>query len=715
MLANRRDWIYPLTITRYAVALVALGVLVSPSLPLLAQELEPKPGMQRDSEGGESQQALEHTLIFGEKIERSYLETFSSVGIVTADDFKQFDISDTGDAYRRLANVRQIPQAGGNSIQIRGLAADGVTQPSNSAALISIVIDGVTQSPEALKRGARGVWDAEQLEVYRGPQSTTQGRNALAGTVVIKTKDPTFEPEYSVKGIYGELDRQEAAVAISGPIFEDELAFRLTGEYSEYESDIKVNDPGNKKFIKDDYYTVRGKLLYQPKQFEGLEALLTLSHAHDSPTTAPVSGPDFFERIYDASSAFAETREMNLKNYSADIGYALNPGLTLRSVSAYHDTGLEIRNVPTSEVFFRDEDREDDDFTQEFRLEINEAVAGFTGVAGLFYGSFDNKSEGKIAYSGNVFQDGLSERNTETWAAYADLRFRLLDQFDFILGGRYQDDAVKTSREGQTSAGSLNGRERSDFDEFLPKAGVSWNFSQDQTVAVIFRRGYRQGYSGTRVAAGGGSEVYAVKPEYVWTYEVAYRQTALDSRLRFGANAFYNDYEDQQINVVNIDIAPLPFTLNAGDSKSYGAELEANADLGGGFTGYASLGLLRTELGEFPDESCTGGSCSGNSYSQAPEVTASLGGAYAHASGFFASLASDYTGQYYQNIDNNSDLEIDDAFLVNVVVGYEFSHFRVSAYAKNLFDEDYLLAIYSENSAVVGDGRAVGLEVQADF
>ena len=39
----------------------------------------------------------------------------------------------------------------------------------------------------------------------------------------------------------------------------------------------------------------------------------------------------------------------------------------------------------------------------------------------------------------------------------------------------------------------------------------------------------------------------------------------------------------------------------------------------------------------------------------------------------------------------------------------------MSVYANNLFDEDYLLAINSEDSAVVGDGRALGLEVRADF
>lgn len=51
------------------------------------------------------------------------------------------------------------------------------------------------------------LWDVEQVEIFRGSQSTTQGRNSLAGAVVVKTKDPVYRPEYAVQanvGRYGE-------------------------------------------------------------------------------------------------------------------------------------------------------------------------------------------------------------------------------------------------------------------------------------------------------------------------------------------------------------------------------------------------------------------------------------------------------------------------------------------------------------------------------
>ena len=77
-------------------------------------------GAQTDADSEKATAAaVEQVLVLGEKVERPYLETFTSVGIVTAEDLRNFDIGDTTDAFRRLANVRSVPQAGGNSIQIR--------------------------------------------------------------------------------------------------------------------------------------------------------------------------------------------------------------------------------------------------------------------------------------------------------------------------------------------------------------------------------------------------------------------------------------------------------------------------------------------------------------------------------------------------------------------------------------------------------------------
>src|SRR5262245_45549882 len=115
---------------------------------------------------------LEGIVIVGEKVERSYLDTFTSVGVATGEDIKNYNTDDLNDSFNQMANVRSFSSnRGNNGFQIRGLNADGVTQPANSAPLISVIIDGATQSAEGLRRGSRGVWDVKQIEVLRGPQS----------------------------------------------------------------------------------------------------------------------------------------------------------------------------------------------------------------------------------------------------------------------------------------------------------------------------------------------------------------------------------------------------------------------------------------------------------------------------------------------------------------------------------------------------------------
>lgn len=448
---------------------------------------------------------------------------------------------------------------------------------------------------------------------------------------------------------------------------------------------------------------------------ESVEVLLTISHVFDSPSSSPVSGPDFYDRQFAASSLFAEFREMSLQNYSADIAYQMSESVTIRAVTAYHNTDLKIGSSPASASFFRSDHRKDSAFTQELRLEIDNSASPISGVAGLLYGAFEQQADSLILFSGVfVAQDGTFENETETVALYGDFRYQFSNSVALLFGGRYQKDTVRNAANfvSDLGAGGVSDLE-TDYDEFLPKLGVSFELGEEQTVVVTASRGYRQGFAEVRL--GTDNQVVSVDPEFLWAYEIAYRYSGADRGLVLGANVFYNDYTDQQVTVTNPDFAPFTNTLNAGDSTSWGLELEAQYDFGGGFTAYAAFGFLETELGDFSASSCSNERCSGNEYSEAPEYTASLGGVYNHSSGFFTSVSSNYTDEFYKTIDNSESLKVDSNFLLNTVIGYRFKQFKVSLYCNNVLNERYLRGIGSVDEATVGDGRATGLEVLATF
>lgn len=654
----------------------------------------------------------------GEKIKRAYKDTFTSVGVVTQKDIDDYHINDLQDSFNHIANVRYFPNNQGNSgFQIRGLNADGVTQPANSAPLISIIIDGVTQSAEGLKRGARGTWDVKQIEVLRGPQSTLQGRNALAGAVIIETNDPGYELELNAKTSYDNEDGRDAAFAVSGPIVEDQLAVRLSGEFRDHEKNTDYADPANKPLADDKYRNIRGKILIEPEAIDDLTIMLSASDVYDNPTASSefVTGPDFFDRKFDTVSTFTEFREMDVKNHAADIAYEIREGMVLRSITSKNKTDLKIRSAPGNTTFIRADDRKDNDFAQELRLELSDKN-NLSGVVGLFYGDFKQKIDSSIVITGFVIQDGVFKRETESKAAYADLRYKFSNNISVIAGARYQRDKVRNLIDITSVFGDTFTDREAKFNVFLPKYGLAYDIDDNQTIAITASRGYRQGF--TEIKAGTAGEINEVDPEFIWSYEAAYRFVPDDKHFSLGVNVFYNKYSDQQ---VTISVAPaVTNTFSAGDSTSYGAEIEGKYKFANGINIFGSIGLLKTKLGDFKDDTCaiSGGNCKGNKYPGAPSITASLGGIYKHHSGFFTSIDANYTSDYYTfgDINNQSEFELDSRLIANASVGYDFGDVKAKLFIENMFDKEYIInRSITADEATIGNGRIIGAEVLLRF
>jgi len=107
--------------------------------------------------------------------------------------------------------------------------------------------------------------------------------------------------------------------------------------------------------------------------------------------------------------------------------------------------------------------------------------------------------------------------------------------------------------------------------EFLPKAGLAYDLTDNQTVAGTATKGYRSGYAEAVIGSG---TINRVAPEYLWSYEMAYRSRWLEDRLQVNANTFYYDYRDQQLVVDNPFIIGASTTQNVAKSHAYGAEID---------------------------------------------------------------------------------------------------------------------------------------------
>lgn len=665
--------------------------------------------------------SLPPIIITGEKVARSYLETQASVGVATSQDIQTYKLDEAADVYNTMANVRYFHSGANKGMQIRGVSADGVSEPENAAPTIAVIIDGVAQSSEALRRGSRGTWDMQQIEVLRGPQSTVHGPNAMAGAIAMESNDPTFHWEGAAQGVLGTQDRTDGAAMISGPIG-DQIAFRLAAEAREQEKDISQVKAEDNVLNDDKYRSVRGKLLIEPEAIEELTITLMANDVYDQPAVSAVRNP-FFDRTFDSGSqSTEELRKNNVNNYSATVDYDLTDILTLTSVTGKQDTEMTIETAPGNGYFIRDDTREDDNFEQDLRL-VLDGHEKLSGIFGLYYADKDNSSQSSIelpTFSTNV--EATARNEVETSAAYANLRYKIGNGFTVIGGARVQRDTVANFIDRDvTGAVNTSGFDitftkdmdvENSYVAFLPTAGVAYDVTENQTVGLTLSRGYRQGFS--QVVEETNTDIREVKPEYVWTTELSWRDQSIEN-VSWGANLFYNKYQNQQITISDNNVLN---SYNADGSYSYGAELEGRADFGNGLSGYGALGLLKTQLGEVDASSCASSSCEGNDFPEAPALTASIGATYKHQSGFFVSSDANFTGSYYSNssLTNDEDQNISSFFLANARAGYAFSGFSLTAYVENMFDKDYITSVNSTGTrASIGDGRTFGIQLNASF
>jgi len=439
---------------------------------------------QANTEDAGEQPIQDVILITGQKVERSLQDTVASVAVVDAETISQRNYDDLTDTFGEIANVNGVNE--GRGFAIRGLQNRGAAAGDQTSDVSAVYIDGVFIPSTVYASGGVGLWDVSSVEVFRGPQSTIQGRNALAGAIVVSTSDPGDTFEGSAQFAYGDYDTYQTSAAVTIPLHED-FALRMSTDFTGTDgySDnpvLGIDDSGRLHTN-----TSRAKILFTPSAIPEMEVRLGYTYIDSERGTTQIEEQLWPQQRRSLENVLTE-EFLEAGITSLEITYDLSDRITLTSVTSDMNSDYTFSFDPDSQSFGTDvpgmSQFDDEVFSQELRMTYSgDRLEGLLGV--YFYESdsdFDNGSETIVGtafalpdpvtiasvFFGTPTPDALqiaqatairagivtlvpsfpvefnraARDQIENYALFGEFTYSLTDDLRVTLGARYDDESI---------------------------------------------------------------------------------------------------------------------------------------------------------------------------------------------------------------------------------------------------------------------------------
>ena len=630
-----------------------------------------------------TEQALEVITISGDFRTTSLQRTASSLSVIASDEISARNAQNLEEIIARTPNVNfSSGSQRARYYQIRGIGERSqFKEPINPS--VGLVIDGIDFSGIG---SIASTFDVEQVEVYRGPQGTRFGANAMAGMINITSNAPTDSFEGKVRFSAGNYDSYSAGLVLSGPATE-KLNYRLAVE--QYNSDgfiendfLNRDDTNNR-----DELTLRGKLAIVASKD------LTID------ITAFVAD---FDNGYDAFS-LDNTRHtlsdqpgfdrQDTKALAAKFSYQGFNNFTVETIVSYADSTLDygydedwsfvgIRpgwEYSSTDHYFRDKT------STTFELRAVSVPGGeiFNGstawVTGLYYKQEDEDLLRQYTY---LSSDYSSTFDTDNIAAFV--------QFDSQLS---QKLSLTTGLRVERRNSEYNDSEQLSFDPSDTMVGGKLVLSYQMDVNNLFYGSVNRGYKAGGANTDGSlpSNLREFSPEYLWNYELGYKVSLFDNQAYVRSAVFYMDRDEMQVRTSYLEEREdgstdfVSYLGNAASGNNLGIELEAGWQVTTELEIYGAIGLLDTEYDGFID--ADGNDKSGDEQAHAPSYQFNLGLNYQLSDHLLVNISVDGKDEF---LFSDSHQEKSEAIeVVNISVSYSQDDWQVKLWARNLFDEEY--------------------------
>lgn len=593
--------------------------------------------------------------------------------------------------------------------QIRGIGERSQFQePINPS--VGMIIDDVDFTGIG---SIANLFDVKQAEVFRGPQGTRFGANAIAGMINITTNEPSEDFEGAVQLGIGNYNAYDMGVALSGPAT-DSVKYRLAVNQSTSDGYIEnvhlQRDDTNNR----DELTIRGKLAieasnnltidlagyyfdfdngYDAYSLDNNRETYSDEPGFDQQETAAFSAK-FTYQGFDSATILAI-----VSNADSDLAYGYDEdwayvGISDPDVNPDINPDFAYWEYSSTDHYFREKAVT----TAEFRAISNHGEEIFNGstawVAGIFYKQDDEDLLRQYTYADGDF---TSTNKSKSMAMYGQLDTQLAEQWSLISGLRIENrsadydnsDLYKDSIDDTMLGGKLV---------------LSYQQTQDSLWYASINRGYKAGGNNTDGTLP--DDLRTFEPEYLMNYELGYKVSLLDNSAYIRSSVFYMDRSDMQVkssrNILREDGSSefISYLGNATSGSNYGAEIESAWTINDYLNVYGSIGLLNTEFDEFIDKD--GNSLTGEEQAHAPNYQFNVGINYQPTEEWLFNISVDGKDEfyfsdtrYYEYADDTyspipeNDIKSEAVVLLNASISYLQDNWQIKIWGRNLANEDY--------------------------
>jgi iron complex outermembrane receptor protein len=656
-------------------------------------------------------------------------------------------------------------------LYIRGIGTRSFDPGSESS--VGVFVDDVYMGRSSGSFGS--LKDIERIEVLRGPQGTLYGRNTIAGAINVITKGPSSDFNAHVEAGVSNYEGYELMGAVGGPITPDaNVMFRVAG-WTSYREGYATNLTTGHTFQGVENSGLRARVAFQPT--DQFRVDLSAEWVHDGDEGAfggfnqgtgrsfagapanpravffapasriPVLPRDLATGFLSQDPTLDRDAQAYILRGEYDFDFATFTSISaLRKLDVADGRDLEGSSL---DVLNQNSEESSEQFTQEFRLTSNrDGALSFGGKLDWIVGAFYYKDESdrtdsfrvgidsvvRAALGTPAFDVASSDYEIESYAFFGQATWRITDQLEVTLGGRYSHDEKTATQGGTTTdaspiiAANFITTNTATYDSFDPRLVVTYKFTPDISIYATYSTGFKSG--GFQYVPFSKAQADVLfDPEDIETYEVGVKSQFFDRKLTVNAAIFQYDYKDLQVSrIIDAGGAPVSLISNAAASTIKGFDLEVVARPTPNFEIGLAYGYLDAKYDEYVFNATL--DFSGTRMVRAPEHTVNVNVEWTVPLGEDRGLLfrADYSvlndfyhepGEGMNIYGSGIPLTVENGYaLLDLRAAYETRDWRLTAYVTNATEEDYRRTINALGSTVVGfagQPRIFGVKFSMDF